>query len=104
MQIPSNLKEKKNVIVEVIIICVFLGGMYYAYSVVSEQSPTITAASSEQLFGPNLTILIKAVNQEHLVLKDTSFMNSELVRQLHDYSESIKHASVGRDDPFVPAR
>ena len=104
MQALANLKEKKNLIVEVIILCLFLGGMYYAYTLVSEQSPTTTAASSEQLFGPNLTLLIKAVNQDHVVLKDISFLNSELVRQLQDFSEEIKHTSVGRDDPFVPAR
>lgn len=105
MQVPTIFAEKRNLIIEVVVICLFLGAMYYGYTLFSEQSPTTTTSANQQLFGPNLTILLKAVNEDHLVLKDVSFMNTELVRQLQDFSEVISpNPTRGRDDPFVPYR
>lgn len=105
MQLPNVFIGKKGLIIEMVILCVFLGVMYYGYVTFAEQSPTTVTNTNEQLFGPNLTLLMKAVNQDHLSLRDVSFMNSELVRQLHDFSETISpNATRGRDDPFVPFR
>ncbi len=105
MQVPTIFAEKRNMIIEIVVLCLFLGAMYYGYTIFSEKSPTTTASTNEQLFGPNLTILLKAVNQDNLVLKDVSFMNSELVRQLQDFSEIItQNATRGREDPFIPYR
>lgn len=92
-------------IIEGVILVLFLGALYYGYTLFGEQSPTTTMTNNQQLFGPNLTLLLKAVNEEHLVLKDVSFMNTELVRQLQDFSEIIApNETRGRDDPFVPFR
>lgn len=105
MQVPTIFTEKRNLIIEIVVICLFLGGMYYGYTFFREQSPTTTNTTNNNLFGPNLTLLLKAVNEEHLVLKDVSFMNTELVRQLQDFSEVISpNPTRGRDDPFVPHR
>ena len=105
MQLPNALTEKKNIIIEVVILCVVLGAMYFGYTLIGEKSPTTAATTNTQLFGPNLTLLLKAVNQDNLSLKDVSFMNSELVSQLQDFSEVIlPNETRGRDNPFVPLR
>lgn len=105
MQVQTIFKEKKNLIVEVLALFALIGALYYGYTIFSEQSPTTTSTSNQELFGPNLTLLLKAVNEDHLVLKDVSFMNSELVRQLQDFSETIgPNPTRGRDDPFIPMK
>lgn len=103
MQAPSMFSEKRNMIIELVVLVAFLGALYYGYTVLSTQSPTVTSSGNQALLGPNLTLLTKAVNEDHLSFSDFSFMNTELVRQLQDFSEVIgPNASRGRDDPFVP--
>ncbi len=103
MEAPNILKEKRNIIIEVIILCIFLGAMYYGYTLISEQSPTTNVSVNKQLFGPNITLLMKAVEEDKLVLNNISFMDSELVRQLKDFSEIITpNPTHGRDNPFAP--
>ena len=103
MQVPNVVTEKKNIIVEIVVLCAFLGAMYYAYSLMSEQSPVTTVSANQQLFGPNLTLLLKAVNDDHIVLNNLSFMDGEVVRQLQDFSEVIlPNPKHGRPNPFIP--
>jgi hypothetical protein len=103
MQLPTIFSEKKSIIIEVIILCVFLGGMYYVYTSFTEQDPTTTSAINEQLLGQNFTIFLKAVTKEQFALDKTAFLNSELVNQLQDFSETISpNTSRGRLDPFRP--
>lgn len=105
MQAPNILTEKKSIIIEVVVLCIFLGAMYYGYTIISEKPTTTITATNKQLFGPNLTLLMKAVNEEHLILNDVSFMNGELVRQLKDFSEVISpNPTHGRNDPFSTYR
>lgn len=105
MQVSNILTEKKSIIIEVVVLCVFLGVMYYGYTIISEKPTTTITSANKQLFGPNLTLLMKAVNEEHLVLNDLSFMDGEVVRQLKDFSEVIlPNPTHGRDDPFSPYR
>ena len=89
---------------EVIVLIAFLGGMYYVYTIVSTESAvTVPSQANQQLLGQNFVLFLKAVNQERLSLQDPSFMNSELVKQLQDFSETILPESTrGRIDPFVP--
>jgi hypothetical protein len=100
----SFLIQKKTVIIEVAILIAFLGGMYYLYTAFSEGSTTTSTASvNEQLLGQNFVLFLKAVNQDRLSFKDINFMDSELVRQLRDFSETIGiNETRGRVDPFVP--
>lgn len=100
---PPALTEKRNIIIEVIILCVFLGAMYYGFTLISEKSTTTKISANQKLFGPNLTLLIKAVNEDRIMLNDISFMKGELTRQLIDFSEKIEPVSkYGRDNPFAP--
>lgn len=103
MQTSTPLSDKKNIIIEVVVLCMFLGAMYYGYTVISEQSPVTTTSSDQALFGPNLTLLIKAVEEDHIVLSNPPSMSSELPGQLKDFSEEIpKVSKYGRDNPFIP--
>lgn len=104
MQTPSFFTQKKTVIIETLVLVVFLIVAYYAYSMFTEQSPTTTnATASEQLFGENLTLFLKAERQDKLSFDTASFINSPLISQLQDFSELIlPAASRGRDDPFAP--
>jgi flagellar basal body-associated protein FliL len=100
----SFLIQKKTVIIEVAILIFFLGGMYYLYTMFSEGSATTSTPSvNEQLLGQNFVLFLKAVNQDRLSFKDITFMDSKLVRELRDFSETIGiNDTRGRVDPFVP--
>lgn len=105
MQPSSLFANKKSMIIEIVVVCIVLAGMYYGYTLFSTESPTTTVSANTNLLGPNLTLLIKAVNEDHLVLQNTSFLDTELVRRLEDFSENIgSTTSRGRSDPFVPYR
>lgn len=100
----SFLIQKKTVIIEVAILVLFLGGMYYLYTTFSQGEATVSSPSAnEQLLGQNFILFLKAVNQDRLSFKDISFMDSGLVQQLRDFSETIGvNDTRGRVDPFVP--
>jgi hypothetical protein len=101
---PSFFVQKKTIIIEGTILILFLAGMYYLYTIFST-SDTVTSSPSanEQLLGQNFVLFIKAVNQDKISFKDLNFMNSKLVQELQDYSETIGiNDTRGRVDPFVP--
>jgi hypothetical protein len=100
----SFFVQKKTLIMETLALVVFLGGAYYLYTMFSVDTPTTTDATvNEELLGQNFVMFLKAVNEDHLSFKDISFMNSELVSQLRDYSQTITiNPSRGRVDPFTP--
>lgn len=99
----SNLfVEKKKIIIEVIILVAVLAGGYYFYSNFSEKSATTTVSMNEQLLGQNFVVLLKAINQDNISFAQKSFLDSALVRQLQDFSETIlPNDSRGRSDPFT---
>lgn len=103
MQI-ANITQKKSMYIEVFILMLFLAGMYYLYTLFSQPTTTTTTSqASEQLLGQNFVLFLKAVNQDKLSLRDTGFMNSELVQQLQDFSETISPTTFrGRLNPFTP--
>lgn len=103
MQVPPILSEKKSILIETAILCVFLGGMYYAYTLFSEQDPVTTPAINQQLLGQNFTLFLKATSEEQFALNKTAFLNTELVRRLKDFSETISpNDTRGRLEPFLP--
>jgi len=104
MKPPASFTQGKTIYMEIGILIVFLVGMYYLYTLFSEPVPTSTTAQvSEHLLGQNFVLFLKAVNQDKLSLRDTAFMNSELVQQLQDFSETISPTSFrGRLNPFLP--
>ena len=104
MQLPSFFVQKKTLIIEMAVLVIFLGGMYYLYTIFSEQSSVTTQTQgSEQLLGQNITLFLKAVRQDKLSFDTSSFMSQPLIEQLQDFSETIVPASSrGRDDPFAP--
>lgn len=103
MQVPNILTEKKSILIEVIILCVFLGALFYGYTLISEKSPITTVSTTQPLFGPNMTLLLKALNEDHIVLNNRSFMTGQIARQLEDFSEVILPSiKRGRDNPFSP--
>lgn len=100
----SFFVQKKTVIIEGLVLVLFLAGMYYLYTTFSEDTATVSTANvNEQLLGQNFVLFLKAVNQDRLSFREVSFMDSDLVRQLRDYSETIGvNETRGRVDPFVP--
>ncbi|MCX6756741.1 MAG: hypothetical protein NTW35_01115 [Candidatus Nomurabacteria bacterium] len=105
MQVTNFLSEKKSIIIEITILCVFLGALYYGYTLISEQTPVTTENTSQQLYGPNFTMLFKVINEDRVVLGPLSFMDSSIARQLEDFSEVISPNPVrGRENPFAPYR
>ena len=100
----SFFVQKKTVIIEGLVLVLFLAGMYYLYTTFSEDTETVSTANvNEQLLGQNFVLFLKAVNQDRLSFREVSFMDSDLVRQLRDYSETIGvNETRGRVDPFVP--
>ena len=103
MQLPPLFTQKKTIIIEIVILVVFLVGIYYVYKIFSNEDATTTTTVNQQLLGQNLILFVKATEKENLSLDNMSFMNSSLVKQLQDFSEIIPPTTVrGREDPFVP--
>lgn len=103
MQVTNILTEKKNIILEVVVLCIFLGALFYGYTLISEKTPITTTSTTQPLFGPNMTLLFKAINEDNIVLNNRSFMTGQVARQLQDFSEVIlPSVKRGRDNPFFP--
>lgn len=104
MQIQQLFLQKKTLVIEMVVLVLFLVGMYYLFSSFSEPSTTTTQTQiNQQLLGTNFVLFIKAVNQDKLSFKEMSFVNSPLVQQLQDFSVTIGPTeSRGRLDPFTP--
>ena len=103
MQIPTTFSGNKALVIEIVVLVLFLGGMYYAYTFFSTQTPTVAVAPNEQLLGQDLTLFLKASSGEQFALDKTDFLKSELMGQLRDFSETISpNPSRGRLDPFTP--
>lgn len=101
MQVPNIFIHKKTVIIEVLVLLAFMGGVYYFYTNFSEKSATTTVSHNEQLLGQNFIVLLKAINQDKISFVQKSFLNSSLVNQLQDFSEVILPTdSRGRAEPF----
>jgi hypothetical protein len=104
MQVPPILVQKKSLILEIVGVIVVIIVGYYIYNMLSEDSAVTTeVAANESLLGQNITMFLKSKTQDKISFKDISFMNSTLVKQLVDHTETINEtASRGRLDPFVP--
>jgi hypothetical protein len=100
----SFFVQKKTVIIEGVVLVLFLGGMFYLYTIFSEGSSTTTTTQvNEQLLGQNFVLFLKAVNEDKISFRDINFMDSALVQQLRDYSQTITiNESRGRVDPYSP--
>ncbi len=100
----SFFVQKKTVIIEAAILLLFLFGAYYLYTSFSEGSASVSETKiNEQLLGQNFVLFLKVVNQDRISFTDANFMDSALVRQLRDFSETIStNDTRGRVDPFVP--
>jgi hypothetical protein len=99
----SFFVQKKTVIIEGLVLILFLGGMYYLYSVFSEDTAVTTVPINEQLLGQNFVLFLKAVNEDNISFGGINFMDSALVQQLRDYSQTIGiNDSRGRVDPYSP--
>lgn len=105
MNIPQSVTSKKSIIIELIVLVIFLVGMYFAYTSFVDTTPTVdvaTPALNQQLLGANFVIFLKAVSQNSLSLGDSSLMNTKLVKDLEDHSQVIsENISRGRLDPFT---
>ena len=106
MKLPLIFTQKKTVIIEVVVLAIFLSGIYYLYTTIGEQSPTTTVPANQQIVMQyqNLTLFLKTVDQGKISFEGASFMNSSsLVKQLQDFSETIlPTVKRGRDNPFAP--
>jgi hypothetical protein len=100
----SFFVQKKTLILEILILVLFLGGIYYLYTIMREGgSVTVQGEVSEQLLGQNFVLFLKIVNQDKISFREADFLNSDLVQRLRDFSETILPTdSRGRADPFVP--
>lgn len=104
MQLSSLVPKKKTVFVEIMILAVFLGGMYYVYTQFSSPAiTTVQSATVQPFMGANSTLLLNAIHQDKIDFKSVSFMDSDLVQELQDFSETISTSTYrGRLDPFTP--
>ncbi|MEZ0208847.1 MAG: hypothetical protein ACAH17_01565 [Candidatus Paceibacterota bacterium] len=100
----SFFVQKKTVIIEGLVLVLFLGGMYYLYTMFSEETATTTTTTiNQQLLGQNFVLFLKAVNEDKISFSGINFMDSALVAQLRDYSQTIGiNDSRGRVDPYSP--
>lgn len=100
----SFFVKKKTLIIESAVLIIFLAGMYYVYTMFTvEDATTTTATANEELLGQNFVLFLKAVNNDKLSFRDLSFLDSDLVKQLQDHSQTIDvNDTRGRVDPFVP--
>ena len=105
MNIPQSVTSKKSIIIELIVLVLFLVGIYFVYTSFVDTTPTVdvaTPALNQQLLGANLVVLLKAASQNSLSLGDASIMNSKLVKDLQDNTQNIsENLSRGRLDPFT---
>lgn len=100
---PSFFVQKKRILIEAAVLIAFLYGCYYLYTSFSQDSTVSTAPPNEQLLGQNFVMFLKVVNKDRISFKDVSFLDSDLVKQLRNFSETISiNDSRGRVDPFVP--
>jgi hypothetical protein len=98
----SFLIQKKKLIIEILVLVVFLGGMYYLYTMFTAPQEVVETKMNEQLLGQNFVLFLKVINQDRLSFRN-DFMKASLVSQLRDFSETItENPSRGRADPFVP--
>lgn len=100
----SFFVQKKTIITEMAVLVLFLFGMYYLYTIFREgEATTIEGQVNQQLLGQNFVLFIKAVNQDKISFREVDSMQSDIVKRLHDFSETILPTdSRGRDDPFMP--
>lgn len=100
----SFLVQKKTLIIEVAVLVVFLMGIYYLYTSFSQAETSVSQPQiNEQLLGQNFVLFLKVINQDRISFQDTTFMQSELIMKLRDFSEVIgENETRGRVDPFVP--
>ncbi len=100
----SFFVQKKTVIIEAAVLILFLFGAYYLYTSFSEGATSVSETKiNEQLLGQNFVLFLKVVNTDRISFTDANFMDSALVRQLRDFSETIStNDTRGRVDPFVP--
>lgn len=91
---------------EIVVLVAFLGGLFYLYTIFSEEEATVTASQvNPGLLGKNFTLFMKAVNEDKISFTAGSadFMKSELVQNLQDFTKEIPETTErGRADPFVP--
>lgn len=104
MEIPTNFTKKKTVITEVVVLILVFGCAYYLYTQFSAPGVTTSGTSAgEPLLGASSILFLKAINQDKISFRDISFMDSELVKALQDFTEIIPTStSHGREDPFTP--
>ena len=101
---PKIFTQKNNIVMDIVILAIFLGGSYYLYTLFSEPDTVVTNTQiNEQLLGKNFVLFLKAVNKDKISLTATEFMNGNLAKQLQDFSEEINPELYrGRLNPFEP--
>ena len=103
MEALTTTTKNKKIIIEVLILVAVLGGLYYLYTVFSQEEQTATAQANPALLGPNFINFINITTKDKILFKNKTFLKQPLVEMLVDYSEIISpNATRGRLDPFVP--
>lgn len=104
MDINKLINEKKTLIIEILIVIGVIVGGYFGYTSFFGNEPTVTTQMLDQsLLGANFIQYIQATNNSKITFKNRTFLTSEYVRQLQDFSEIISpNATRGRLDPFLP--
>jgi hypothetical protein len=105
MQAPSFFTQHKMLITEIAVAVALLVIGYYGVSLLTntETTSTTEGAINQQLLGQNFVIFLQAVNQDKVNISNTTFLDSQLVRNMQDFSEVIGETSArGRADPFLP--
>ena len=105
MQLPPIIEQHKTLLGGVFG-AIVLGGLgFWLISIL--KSDTVTATTqvnpNKTLLGPNAILFIQAVTKDKISLKDTSFMDTYLIKHSEDFTQKVSTStSRGRMDPFSP--
>lgn len=94
--------KNSTIAIEIIIIILFLAGVYYLYNQFGSSSVKITISDNNSVLDANSSNIIKTVNSGKLNFDYTSIVNNKIVKDLKDFSEFISTSTIpGRDNPFI---
>jgi hypothetical protein len=104
MDLNLFIKEKKTIIIEVLLLVAVVVGCYFGYTYFfKQQESDVSVEINPAILGKNFVTFLNASRSGAIDLKDQQFLRSTYVSKLKDYSEVILPAPKrGRMDPFVP--
>lgn len=103
MQILETLKQKRTLVVEIIVGLLILAGSYYFVTGLQPINITdIQMSQPEQNLSPKFLLFLDATKKNNINLDLGDLFQKKFVQDLHDFSVTInREPTRGRDDPFT---